>query len=91
MRGVWDLPGHCRLSSDVSDSRAIVREIDVVFWETVFTPRRILISGVSNWTAAGAFDEEGEVLFREMKPFSAQRFAPIHMESSISSAKGRER
>lgn len=61
MRGVWDLPGHCKLPSDESDSRAVVREADSVFWETVFTPRRILNAYTRNWAAMGEFDEEGEV------------------------------
>ena len=61
MRGVWDLPGHCKLPSDDSDSRAIVRDAEAVFSETVFTPKRILIPDTLNWAAMGEFSEEGEV------------------------------
>ncbi|MBN9144686.1 MULTISPECIES: hypothetical protein [unclassified Novosphingobium] len=61
MRGVWDVEGHCALPSDDSDSRVIVRPGNAVFWETVFTPKRILTPDVLNWTATGDFSEEGEV------------------------------
>lgn len=60
MRGVWDFEGRCQLAGEDSVSRVIVRETEAVFWETVFTPKRILIPDVANWTAAGVFDEEGE-------------------------------
>jgi hypothetical protein len=60
MRGVWDIAEHCRLEFDDSGSRMIVRENSVAFLETVFTPKRIVKSDRSTWTAAGEFDEYGE-------------------------------
>lgn len=60
LRGVWDLPGQCSKASDDSTSRAIVRKGNAVFWETVFTPKRVLNAAPANWTATGVFDEEGD-------------------------------
>jgi hypothetical protein len=60
MRGVWDIAGRCKLAPDDSDSRVIVRKKNAVFSETVFSPKRIVSSDLSNWTAVGEFDEEGE-------------------------------
>ena len=61
IRGEWDLVGHCKVPADGSDSRVIVRATEVVFVETVFTPRRVLVGAVRNWTARGEFNVEGEV------------------------------
>ncbi|WCT77337.1 hypothetical protein [Novosphingobium humi] len=60
MRGDWDLPSQCHLPGEESDSRAIVRKDNVVFGETVFTPKRIMIAEPANWTATGQFYDEGE-------------------------------
>ncbi|NKJ00156.1 hypothetical protein [Novosphingobium sp. SG707] len=60
MRGDWDLPSHCKMPGEESDSRAIVRKSEVAFGETVFTPRRIVVAEQTNWTATGQFDDEGE-------------------------------
>ena len=46
IRGEWDLVGHCRVPADGSDSRVIVRATEVVFVETVFTPRKALTTDV---------------------------------------------
>jgi hypothetical protein len=60
-QGDWDLSNRCQFSALDSDSRLIVRQNSAVFGETVFTPNSVLKSNVSNWTATGKYDDEGEV------------------------------
>jgi hypothetical protein len=60
IRGTWDLPNHCQRPADDSVSRVIVRETNVVFWEAMFSPERIIVAAPANWTATGKFSEEEE-------------------------------